>query len=608
MAERETPHRTHAVHRVFQLTRTTAWSRRGTNPWRIRLALVTLLTVLAGCGGGGASGPVDVDVVKDFGATASGETDDEPAIQAALDHAAVNGGGTVRLPAGVYGVGRPLVLRSNVRLTGVGPGKSVVRPTSKSIGKVVEGTGVWAVIAAVAADNAHVADLTVDLSVHQTHANGVALLPSGQNFEGTPSTNCTISGVEVIGGGNYHSYMIWNLRGRHIRITDNLVDGRVVGPVESYQEGIESYGGYDVLIRGNTVKNIGNTALNFGSAGLADSELVGLEVTENSVSNSSRALNIGPGMGTDGSQNVSKVKIAKNDFRDLWKMGIQVSVEPGTRISDLQIEDNIIESVGTSAGSGATAIFFRGSLAKDGLLAGDSFDTIVSGNQFAKVRGANAIGLLSTFYPNLTFRGNTLSEVGGAAIQAIASESLEVTANTISDSGYIGLVSRGGGSLFVRDNVFEDWGLAGGRPAAVSLDDLSGGDVLNNTFRSKEATGSAVRVERGASNVAVIGNVLSAPLVMSEPFVNLGALSNLGSVEVDSSDSVAVVANDLVEPSSRISLWTEDGNPAPFSALPEFGSFRIEFTASLPMRTSFRYEIVSCRLHPETVSYLSLVC
>lgn len=103
----------------------------------------------------------------------------------------------------------------------------------------------------VAADNASVKDLSIDLSVGQTHANGVAILPAGSQFEGAASTNCEVSGIEVIGAGNYHAYMIWNFRGRGIRIVDNIVDGRMENPVElSYQEGIESYGGADVWVKG----------------------------------------------------------------------------------------------------------------------------------------------------------------------------------------------------------------------------------------------------------------------------------------------------------------------------------------------------------------------
>ncbi|MFT4111349.1 glycoside hydrolase family 28 protein [Silvibacterium sp.] len=53
--------------------------------------------------------------VRGFGAKADGTTLDTAAIQAAIDHCAQSGGGTVRLTAGTY-LSAPIVLRSNITL------------------------------------------------------------------------------------------------------------------------------------------------------------------------------------------------------------------------------------------------------------------------------------------------------------------------------------------------------------------------------------------------------------------------------------------------------------------------------------------------------------
>jgi polygalacturonase len=53
--------------------------------------------------------------VKDFGATGNGETNDTPAIDAAIEKCSSSGGGTVYFPAGKYGAGS-IHLKSNVRL------------------------------------------------------------------------------------------------------------------------------------------------------------------------------------------------------------------------------------------------------------------------------------------------------------------------------------------------------------------------------------------------------------------------------------------------------------------------------------------------------------
>lgn len=287
------------------------------------------------CGGGSDASVVQVPGgleqevvinVRDVGALADGVSDDEPALQSALDEVARLGGGTVHLPSGIYGIAKPLILRSGVNLSGEGRGRSIVRPVVKSLGKTDEqtGTGVWAAIAIVAADGASISDLTVDLSFVGSDANGISLLPAGADFEGVPSTNCVVADAEVIGGGNYHAYMIWNLRGRGISIVRNVVDGGITIPAESHQEGIESYGGRDVFIAWNVVRNVGNAALNFGSAGKADTGIEGLEVVGNEVSNSGVGLNLGTAMDEAGPQNVVDVRIERNTFRAIWNKAIHV--------------------------------------------------------------------------------------------------------------------------------------------------------------------------------------------------------------------------------------------------------------------------------------------
>ncbi len=226
----------------------------------------------------------------------------------------------------------------------------------------------------VGADQASVSALTVDLASAGTHANGIALLPTGKSFEGTPSTNCAVFETEVLGGGNYHAYMIWNLRGRGIRIVGNVVDGGIRQPVlGSQQEGIESYGGKDVLIHGNVIRNIGNTALNFGSAGLPDTAVERLVVSDNVVTNAARGLNIGPWIAATGAaQNVSDVRIERNEFVQLWRMGLYVGVIDGTWIRDLRIATNRVTNVGFPEGANAIGIHFNGPPVPSGDPAGEN--------------------------------------------------------------------------------------------------------------------------------------------------------------------------------------------------------------------------------------------
>lgn len=60
--------------------------------------------------------PSPINSVEDYGATGNGTTDDQPAIQRALDDARDNGGGVIHFPAGEYLINNPLLYYSNQTL------------------------------------------------------------------------------------------------------------------------------------------------------------------------------------------------------------------------------------------------------------------------------------------------------------------------------------------------------------------------------------------------------------------------------------------------------------------------------------------------------------
>jgi len=66
--------------------------------------------------------------VKDFGAVGDGVADDTVAIQAAID--AVGSGGTVFFPAGTYGIGSPINMKTQRNLRGVGSTGSIIKALS----------------------------------------------------------------------------------------------------------------------------------------------------------------------------------------------------------------------------------------------------------------------------------------------------------------------------------------------------------------------------------------------------------------------------------------------------------------------------------------------
>jgi hypothetical protein len=571
---------------------------------RVQMSIAfTLCFVISGCGDSETHWPLagtrlTVNVVQDFGAKGDGVTDDEPALQAALDYVASKGGGVVYLPAGTYGIARPIVLRSNVHLNGDGYGKSIVRSKVHSLGKYVDGTGIWAAIALLAADHASVSGLTVDLASAATHANGIAMLPLGGAFEGTPSSHCTISNVEVLGGGNYHAYMIWNFRGRGITITNNVVDGGILDPVDSYQEGIESYGGKDVFIGWNTVRNIGNTALNFGSAGLPDTGIDGLVVVRNVIRNSGRGLNMGPWLDPAGPQNIANVRIEENTFHNLWRTGMYIPVQAGTAIDGLRIAKNTIENIGREDGVGAAGIQFQGSPATEYGPASAASNTMVMGNHIRDIRGINSIGILVNYYPGLVVSDNEIDGAGYGGIQAFGSTNLTVEKNLITNTGRIAVGSYGPqSSISMRDNIIVDWALAS--PATgVLIDNAVEGDVRDNEFQRYADVGSVVIVAPTAANVVVFGNSVTSTVETlaqegprQSPFINLGAQSNLGSFVATPGVMTIEIGHPLVKATSHLIVEQLSGDELNVTATPRDGVIAVTFAVAPQGLETFRYEI-----------------
>jgi polygalacturonase len=94
------------------------------------------------------------------GAVANGTADDTSAIQDAIDAASAAGGGVVALRAGTFLINGHLVMKSNVKLTGVGPGTVI-----KAGPEFLESTGPdggYPVITTAGASNVTIANLMAD--------------------------------------------------------------------------------------------------------------------------------------------------------------------------------------------------------------------------------------------------------------------------------------------------------------------------------------------------------------------------------------------------------------------------------------------------------------
>lgn len=154
------------------------------------------------CSAGGSSATTPVPVI---GAVANGTRDDFNAIQNAIDLAGEQGGGVVALPAGTFMINRHLVLKDNVKLTGVGP-STVIKAGPGFLSTQGPGGG-YSLISSAGATNTTIADLTADQSGNTLDGNVPARL-SGYVVEGFYSRNVVVEGVYVRNSFTYAIAMV----------------------------------------------------------------------------------------------------------------------------------------------------------------------------------------------------------------------------------------------------------------------------------------------------------------------------------------------------------------------------------------------------------------
>lgn len=150
--------------------------------------------------------PSTVLDARNFGASADPSIDNRAAIQSAIDAAHAAGGGTVYLPAGVYGVlGHPtetgaIYLHSNVFLMGDGMGETVLRVIDGSTDRI---TGIVRTAPGEATTNYGVADLTLDGNRANTTGKVDAYYSGGTPGETIADEDAWVLRVEAANASGY---------------------------------------------------------------------------------------------------------------------------------------------------------------------------------------------------------------------------------------------------------------------------------------------------------------------------------------------------------------------------------------------------------------------
>lgn len=566
------------------------WDEVGTWTWDVQYTLggvvatcdpITLSVGPSGSAPGAGSPPDPTWInVRGYGAVADGTTDDEPAIQDALDAAAaLSTGAVVYIPPGVYYIGNSLIVGSRTHVLGAGRGLTILRSKAGAFaGKTVNSASILATLAAVAADSVTIEALTVDHQTNDTTANGIVLVPDGVNAQGTPCTDSAILDCEVQ-GHPAAQYLIWMLRAQRCRVVGCYVDGYDLAGAALGTEGIEQFGGYDNLIQGNTLRRIAGNAINCGAAaGVDNTETVRLSVLGNTISECDKGIALGTANGApEGPQNLSQVLVANNVIEGARAYGIGVATgTAGTTITDLCIRDNVI----ADSAIGIHAILIAADTGHRGFR--------IQGNHISGATDADEAALCLYTANHCEVVDNHISGSAYAGILIHTCLDVGVHGNTIEDCQAYAVNINASDRVRLEGNTMIEWGLGFG-VLGVIITDCTDVFVKRNTMRAT-LDGTKIQCDGASDRVRIADNEsLSGTLTWS----NLGTNPNYGTAAAGAGVALLDVTNSLAHAASRFHVEQTAGVPLAFGVAFIAGGFRISFTGAVTVgNETFRWEIV----------------
>lgn len=514
-------------------------------------------------------------------AVGDGVVDDTAALQQALNDVAVRGSGVVYVPRGLYKLSNTLLVGANTRVVGAGRGVTILRGIAGAFpGRLVNGANVYANIAMVGIRNSSVESLTVDNRTNGTDANGIAMLPDGVNYSGTPCSRCSVMDCEVL-GFDTHQYLIWNLRGTAIRIVNNYCDGGVRdmnGAVSL--EGIESFGGNNVVIRDNTVLNTGVNGINIAShpdffqTGLRD-----ISVVNNFIKGSYNGIWCNTSLGATTTNNINGVHIRNNFVDQCQNSGFYFSGADGTSVDDMVVSGNVFRNT------------------KNGIYISDRWLTAFRGVEIANnailnsVASSSTIGVVLDGADNIRITDNTINNFA-YGLYLINSTNTTVANNRIEAIRAAGIYITQGTRLTVTGNRFTGFNLnRSGGLAAIVASGLLRSIIAGNCFAS-DFDLVAVRVDAASNLVLVKDNQLLYATALASPLVNLASNANIGVVRFAVGAVSTDVGNGLVHGGTRLRVVQEAGAPVAFRAQNIGGGFRVTLARAAVGDEAFRFEVL----------------
>jgi hypothetical protein len=542
-----------------------------------------------------------------FGADRTGAVDALAAFNLAIAAAVNANGGTVYVPPGNYRISDVIKIPSKVHLKGAGKDLSkLVKTAGPTAGG---GVGAYATVAMLGATNASVEDLWVDHATNGALVNGIALLRTNPAAETGPFCDtCDVLNCRVT-GFNSHQYMIWSHGAKNVRILFNDCDGGVINyDAASPQEGIEVFGGENVVVAFNRVINIGTSGIYFGiSTGV-------------------------PGY-------FNKNVIASHNFIRNCEMGIYVNATwdavGGLNFSEnIQISSNQVNSCHlghillryATAGAPANSVVFRNIAVTNNQINADVLTnnpfTIqydmrdktgnaqvhnirIAGNQCLGGKSLNTAGDPSVapfqvrYGQGIVVANNQCRNIGAGSDAAFLihgdgsaiGEGVQLIGNTVDNCPRGVVLVRGVQRCSVIGNRFSNYYTeATGTFNAITLISADYANISDNRFKHAGTEIRAIQFDQSSTEVTIGNNTLeynpSLATYNGDPlqFDQTGAFAancSRGRAKIAIGATAVTLNNSQVQQGSRLSVCQRAGTPQPFRVTLADGQFTITMAAAV---------------------------
>lgn len=446
--------------------------------------------------------------VRWYDPVANGVADDYLAFKAALDYAEnsdkIN---NVYVPTGSYAIATGLAIPSNTNFFGDGMGQTIIVGHSSGVQNIfVSGGSASAVIGVIGGDNVTIRDFTLDKQTNNINANGISFTPLGTPAPltmpaGKKPNNCILERVEVLANVSpAGSYQIWNQGGERIQILNNVIRG-IEGTIV---DGIEVYGGNDVLIDGNTVINAGSAGIWLFNGGDITATVSNVRIVNNFIDGSDRTrFGLYANFGAD----VKDVLYNNNTIVNCTETSLGFSSENGLKVENFSMSNNTVRN---SGGNGIVA-----------QVGGTNINTkniSIQQNQIYRTIGD---GIVLSNVANVIVGGNIV-DTANIGINILTGSSAlgtnyNINNNSISNVQKTAIYAQGANDLKISNNFLRKYNLEGGNSnygihlPSVAEVEISSNSFLHSGVETKAVLGFASRVNWGS-------NILLYTALQNKPY------------------------------------------------------------------------------------------